>query len=149
MVNLASRLCASAEDGQTLIDPTAAAEIRQSVPLVALGTRTLRGFAEAVAVFSVAEHDRDLVISACRDTPRCPGPYHFIAAGALLDKAAAYGSGAPEWSNTLLRAPFDILMVPEAANAAARHRSFQLFAGMTGGDRLTFGISTLSPVPSR
>ena len=60
VVNLASRLCASAEDGQILIDPTAAAEIRQSVPLVALGTRMLRGFAEAVAVFSVAEHDRDL-----------------------------------------------------------------------------------------
>jgi adenylate cyclase len=59
VVNLASRLCASAEDGQILIDPAAAAEIRQSVPLVALGTRMLRGFAEAVAVFSVAEHDRD------------------------------------------------------------------------------------------
>jgi class 3 adenylate cyclase len=60
VVNLASRLCASAEDGQILIDPAAAAEIRRSVPLVALGTRTLRGFAEAVEVFSVAEHEPDL-----------------------------------------------------------------------------------------
>ena len=60
VVNLASRLCASAEDGQILIDPAAAAEIRHSVPLVALGTRTLRGFAEPVAVFSIAEHDPHL-----------------------------------------------------------------------------------------
>jgi adenylate cyclase len=62
VVNLASRLCASAEDGQILIDPAAAAEIAHAVPLVALGTRMLRGFAEAVAVFSVAEHDRDLML---------------------------------------------------------------------------------------
>jgi class 3 adenylate cyclase len=53
VVNLASRLCASAEDGQILIDPAAAAEIRHSVPLVAVGTRTLRGFAEAIPVFTV------------------------------------------------------------------------------------------------
>ncbi len=59
VVNLASRLCGSAEDGQILIDPAAAAEIRHSVPLVALGTRTLRGFAEPVAVFSVTGHDPD------------------------------------------------------------------------------------------
>jgi adenylate cyclase len=59
VVNLASRLCASAEDGQILIDPAAAAEIRHAVPLVALGTRTLRGFAEAVPVFSVAAPDPD------------------------------------------------------------------------------------------
>jgi class 3 adenylate cyclase len=57
VVNLASRLCASAEDGQILIDPAAAAEIRHSVPLAALGTRTLRGFAEPIAVFSVTQHD--------------------------------------------------------------------------------------------
>jgi adenylate cyclase len=57
VVNLASRLCASAEDGQTLIDPAAAADIRHSMPLAALGTRALRGFAEPVAVFSVTQHD--------------------------------------------------------------------------------------------
>ena len=59
VVNLASRLCASAEDGQILIDPAAAAEIRHSMPLAALGTRALRGFAEPVAVFSVTQCDPD------------------------------------------------------------------------------------------
>ncbi len=46
VVNLASRICAPAEDGQILIDAAAAAEIGDAVPLVPLGTRTLRGFAE-------------------------------------------------------------------------------------------------------
>jgi class 3 adenylate cyclase len=68
VVNLASRLCASAEDGQILIDPAAAAEIGHSVPLAALGTRALRGFAEPVAVFSVTQHD----IIACPTAPNCP-----------------------------------------------------------------------------
>ena len=55
IVNLASRICAAAEDGQTLIDQAAAAEIGDALVLTPLGTRPLRGFAEAVPVFSVAE----------------------------------------------------------------------------------------------
>jgi adenylate cyclase len=58
VVNLASRLCAAAEDGQILIDRAAAAEIQGKLPLVALGTRALRGFAEAIAVFTVDSGDR-------------------------------------------------------------------------------------------
>ena len=54
-VNLASRICAAAEDGQTLIDQAAAAEIGGALALTPLGTRPFRGFAEAVPVFSVAE----------------------------------------------------------------------------------------------
>jgi adenylate cyclase len=53
VVNLASRLCASAEDGQVLIDPAAAAEIRETVPLVALGTRALPGFAGPISVYTI------------------------------------------------------------------------------------------------
>jgi adenylate cyclase len=60
IVNLASRMCASAEDGQILIDPTAAAEVSDAIALVPLGTRPLRGFADAVPVFSVRERDPDL-----------------------------------------------------------------------------------------
>ena len=54
VVNLASRICAAAADGQILIDQAAAAEIGDAYPLTPLGTRPLRGFAEAVPVFSVA-----------------------------------------------------------------------------------------------
>jgi adenylate cyclase len=60
VVNLASRICGAAEDGQILIDATAAVEIGEAVALTPLGTRPLRGFAEAVPVFSVKRHDRDL-----------------------------------------------------------------------------------------
>jgi len=60
-VNLAQRMCASAEDGQILIDPTAAAEVGDAVALTPLGTRPLRGFADAVPVFSVKLFDRGVV----------------------------------------------------------------------------------------
>jgi adenylate cyclase len=62
IVNLASRICAAAEDGQILIDATAAAELGTAFRLAPLGTRPLRGFAEAVPVFAVQPHDRDLGI---------------------------------------------------------------------------------------
>ena len=60
VVNLASRICAAAEDGQILIDATVAAELGEAFSLAPLGTRPLRGFAEAVPVFSVKPRDVDL-----------------------------------------------------------------------------------------
>jgi adenylate cyclase len=59
VVNLASRICAAAEDGQVLIDPVVAAEVASAVALAPLGTRPLRGFAEDIPVFSVQSHHRD------------------------------------------------------------------------------------------
>ena len=60
IVNLAQRMCASAEDGQILIDPTAATEVADAIALEPLGTRPLRGFAEAVPVFAVGERNAAL-----------------------------------------------------------------------------------------
>ncbi|ACA20685.1 adenylate/guanylate cyclase with integral membrane sensor [Methylobacterium sp. 4-46] len=54
VTNLASRLCASAQDGQILVDRAAAEAIGSGVPLVSLGTRRLKGFDEPVAIFAVA-----------------------------------------------------------------------------------------------
>jgi adenylate cyclase len=62
VVNLASRICAASEDGQILIDATAATEVGNGFRLAPLGTRPLRGFAEAVPVFAVQPHERDLMI---------------------------------------------------------------------------------------
>ena len=53
IVNLAARMCAAAEDGQILIDAAAAEEAAGEFALQPLGTRPLRGFAEAVPVFAV------------------------------------------------------------------------------------------------
>ena len=63
VVNLASRLCAAAEDGEILIDTAVAAEVGEAVPLAPLGAHALRGFAEAVQVFSVREREPDLTTS--------------------------------------------------------------------------------------
>lgn len=53
VVNLAARLCASADDAQILIDRVAAQAIRPRMPLVELHARTLKGFDDPVPVFSV------------------------------------------------------------------------------------------------
>jgi adenylate cyclase len=54
VVNLASRLCSSADDSEIFIDRVAAQAIGSSVPLVELRARTLKGFIEPVPVFTVA-----------------------------------------------------------------------------------------------
>lgn len=54
VVNFASRLCASAEDGQILIDATMADFVRSKFALVALGARHLKGYDRPLAVYSVA-----------------------------------------------------------------------------------------------
>ncbi|MBV9816130.1 MAG: HAMP domain-containing protein [Alphaproteobacteria bacterium] len=59
VVNLASRICAAAEDGQILIDARVAAEVGSIFALTPLGTRRLRGFAEGVPVFAVEPQHRD------------------------------------------------------------------------------------------
>ena len=62
VANLASRICAAAEDGQILVDATVAAEVGNAFVLGPLGTRPLRGFAEAIPVFLVQPHDPDLAV---------------------------------------------------------------------------------------
>ncbi|WP_439392483.1 cache domain-containing protein [Bradyrhizobium sp. PMVTL-01] len=59
-VNLASRLCNLAKDGQILADPTIAGRVRDSVPLVSLGQRAIKGYDQALEVFAVAPADLPL-----------------------------------------------------------------------------------------
>lgn len=54
VVNLASRLCASAADGQILVDAAAAAEVGRKIALDDLGPRPLKGFDEDIRVFAIA-----------------------------------------------------------------------------------------------
>jgi class 3 adenylate cyclase len=56
VVNLASRLCSSAEDEQILIDPALAEAVRDKLPLIALGTRRFKGFDKQLAVYSVSHN---------------------------------------------------------------------------------------------
>lgn len=52
VVNLASRLCSSAEDSQILLDRIAADAVRSQVPLAELEPRALKGFDQPVPVFA-------------------------------------------------------------------------------------------------
>jgi class 3 adenylate cyclase len=54
VVNLASRLCSTARDGQILVDPRAAEEVGSEVSLESLGRLPLKGFDEQVLVYAVA-----------------------------------------------------------------------------------------------
>jgi class 3 adenylate cyclase len=52
VVNLASRLCASAKESEILIDRVAAHAVGSKVPLVELDARALKGFDQHVPVFA-------------------------------------------------------------------------------------------------
>jgi adenylate cyclase len=54
VVNLASRLCSSADDKQILIDPIVAEAVRENLPLASLGARSMRGYDALVSVYSVS-----------------------------------------------------------------------------------------------
>ena len=54
VVNLASRLCSVAADGQILVDAATAAAIAGAVALEPLGIRALKGFATPVPIYAVS-----------------------------------------------------------------------------------------------
>jgi class 3 adenylate cyclase len=58
VVNLASRLCSSAEDSEILVDSIVALAVGLSVELVELRARALKGFDRPVPVFSVVRAPR-------------------------------------------------------------------------------------------
>ena len=53
VVNLAARLCSSAEDEQILIDPVVAEALQNRVPLAALGARSFKGYTEHLPVYCI------------------------------------------------------------------------------------------------
>ena len=53
-VNLASRLCAAAADGQILLDATLASALEGETPIEAVGPIAIKGYAEQVLVFNVS-----------------------------------------------------------------------------------------------
>lgn len=77
VVNLASRLCAAAKDGQILVDPVVAAEIGEAVLLMPLGALPLKGLDE-VTVHAVASNQ----------PTACPGPPDSVS-----ERALASGTG--------------------------------------------------------
>jgi adenylate cyclase len=54
VVNLASRLCDSADDAQILVDAVIAERVKESVALVSLGKRIIKVYDHALQIFAVA-----------------------------------------------------------------------------------------------
>ncbi len=54
VVNLASRLCSSAENAQILIDPVLAGAVRDKFAPVALGSRRIKGYDQPLSIFSIS-----------------------------------------------------------------------------------------------
>jgi adenylate cyclase len=57
IVNLASRLCASADDRQILVDPVVAERAKDNFVLVSLGGRAIKGYDRALEVFAVIQDE--------------------------------------------------------------------------------------------
>jgi class 3 adenylate cyclase len=57
IVNLASRLCASADDRQILVDPVVAERAKDNFVLVSLGARAIKGYDRALEVFVVIQDE--------------------------------------------------------------------------------------------
>ncbi len=55
VVNLASRLCSSAADGQVIIDSATVVALGDALPVEPLGGRLIKGFAEPTAIFALAQ----------------------------------------------------------------------------------------------
>jgi class 3 adenylate cyclase len=55
VVNLASRLCSSAVDGQVIIDDATAAALGEMLPVESLGPWSIKGFEKPTGVFAIAD----------------------------------------------------------------------------------------------
>jgi adenylate cyclase len=53
VVNLASRMCANAQDGQILVDRKIVESLHQTIEYTELGARSIKGFADSVPVYSI------------------------------------------------------------------------------------------------
>ncbi|MCF6114092.1 adenylate/guanylate cyclase domain-containing protein [Mesorhizobium muleiense] len=69
VVNLASRLCSSADDQQILVDHSVADAVGIKFPMTALGTRDLKGFDEQVRVYDVGSRSLGSQFAAIVSNP--------------------------------------------------------------------------------
>src|SRR5271170_2090748 len=53
VVNLASRLCSTAADGQVIVDPATAEALGDALAIEPLGEKVMKGIAQPVPVFSL------------------------------------------------------------------------------------------------
>ena len=57
VVNLASRLCGTANDTQILLDPVVAAQVKHGIALESLGVRPIKGYDRPLQIVAAAHRD--------------------------------------------------------------------------------------------
>ena len=60
VINLASRLCGSANDTQILVDPVVAERVKDSIALESLGVRPIKGYDHPLRIFLVTRSEQGL-----------------------------------------------------------------------------------------
>src|SRR6516225_3173340 len=70
VINLASRLCGSASDGEILVDEVVAEGVKDNIPIEPLGVRLLKGYDRPQQIFAVA--GGDLRQSHSQEGEACP-----------------------------------------------------------------------------
>jgi adenylate cyclase len=68
VVNLASRLCGTANDTQILVDPIVAARVKDSISLETLGVRLIKGYDRPLQIYAVGRSDLHLLRETGRPT---------------------------------------------------------------------------------
>jgi len=81
VINLASRLCDSANDTQILVDQVVAERVKDSIALDSLGVRPIKGYDHPLRIFLVAGSDQRQPHSERREGS--------LPAGAAVDEAGA------------------------------------------------------------
>ena len=84
VVNLASRLCSLADDGQTLVDPVVTDRVKDSIALASIGERTIKGYDHPLEVFAVVRCDEPFLHFGGQHQPA-----HVRLAGAGCGRTAS------------------------------------------------------------
>ena len=95
VVNLASRLCSLADDGQILVDPVVTEHVKDSIALASIGERPIKGYDHDLEVFAVARLHSPIL-----------GGFDCLLWGLLVDNAcSAAANPSRQFYSRALRLP--------------------------------------------
>jgi adenylate cyclase len=84
VVNLASRLCSLADDGQILVDPVVTDHVKDGIALASIGGRTIKGYEHPLEVFAIVRSAAPFLHFGGQHQPA-----HVRPAGAGLGRIAS------------------------------------------------------------
>jgi adenylate cyclase len=91
VVNLASRLCSLADDGQILVDPIVTEQVRDRVALASVGERPIKGYDHALEVFAVVRPGASMPRRGCHTRPAYVRPVAVASGRRVLALVSSDG----------------------------------------------------------